>query len=203
MSQDLVSYALDIALQSHCEYSEARFHRTNDVTCFTRNGEPEPAAISDAEGIGVRVVYDGALAFGATNILTKQSMKDLVERLVKNAKYASSVTKEKVHLSEEETHVQKWSAEEKKNIQDVSVDSMISMLRELDRTVSNPISGVAFPNRNLFLWCNVEEKFYINSDGSRLESRVPRAAYFGLLTSIHDGKPTTISVPPRLCAARR
>ncbi|MDA4112273.1 MAG: hypothetical protein OK439_07005, partial [Thaumarchaeota archaeon] len=53
---DLVSYAVDLAGQNHCEYSEARIQRTTDVTCFTRNGESEPAAISDAEGIGVRVI---------------------------------------------------------------------------------------------------------------------------------------------------
>ena len=196
MSQDLVSYALDLASQKHCEYSEARFQKTSDVTCFTRNGDPEPAMISDAEGIGVRVVYDGALAFGATNVMSRQSMRDLVERLVKNAKSASNVIKEKTHLSSEETHVEKWSCEEKKSIQDVSVDSMISLLKDLDRTVSKPVSDVTFPNRNLFLWCNVEEKFYMNSEGSKLESRVPRAAYIGMLTTMYDGKPNTISIPP-------
>lgn len=187
---------MDIASQNHCEYSEARFQKTSDVTCFTRNGEPEPAAISDAEGIGIRVVYDGALAFGATNIMTRESIKHLVDRLIKNAEYASSIIREKIHLSREETHIQKWSAEEKKSIQDVSVDSIISLLRELDTAVSEPVSGVTFPNRNLFLWSNVEEKFYMNSEGSKLESRVPRSAFLGMLTSMYNGKPSTFSIPP-------
>ena len=42
---------------------------------------------------------------------------------------------------------------------------MISFLKEIDRTVSTPLSDVTFPNRNLFIWYNTEEKFYANSDG--------------------------------------
>ena len=133
MSHDLVNYALELTAKSHCEYSEARFQRTSDVTCFTRNGNPEPAAIVDAEGIGVRVIYDGALAFGATNLMSRENVKSLVERIVKNAKSASAVTKEKVHFSQEESHVEKWGVEEKKKLEDVSVESMISFLKEIDR----------------------------------------------------------------------
>ena len=196
LSQDLVNYALELAAKSQCEYSEARFQRTSDVTCFTRNGSPEPAVIVDAEGVGVRVIYGGALAFGATNLLSRENVKQLVERVVKNAKSASAVTKEKIHFSKEESHVEKWGVEEKKKLEDVSVESMISFLKEIDKSVSAPISDVTFPYRNLFLWHNTEEKFYLNSDGSKLESYVPRASYLGMIVCMYNGKPITISIPP-------
>ncbi|MDA4111998.1 MAG: TldD/PmbA family protein [Thaumarchaeota archaeon] len=193
---DLVSYAVDLAGQNHCEYSEARIQRTTDVTCFTRNGESEPAAISDAEGIGVRVISDGALAFGATNIVSKESVKSLVDRLVRNAKLAAEFTREKIHFSDEESHREKWEVQEKKKLEDVSVQSLISFLKELDSLLSPPISGITFPNRNLIIWTNIEEKYYENSDGSKLESRVPRVEYLGILTAFYEGRPKTISIPP-------
>jgi TldD protein len=193
---DLVPFAVEFARENRCEYSEARFQRTADVTCFTRNGESEPAAISDAEGLGVRVIYEGALAFGATNIVSRDSIRSLIERLVSNAKVASSVTEEKVHFSEEDSHREKWSVPEKKKIEDVSVQSLISFLKEIDKVLSPSLSGITFPNRNLIVFTNIEEKYYENSDGSKLESRVPRVEYLGLLTALYNGKPRTISLPP-------
>jgi len=196
LEQDLVSYAVDLAGQNHCEYAEARFQRTIDVTCFTRNGESEPAAIADAEGLGVRVIYDGALAFGATNIVSRETIKALIERIVKNAKSASSVAKERIHFSEEDSHREKWTVPEKKKLEDVSVEALISFLKEIDTVLSPSLSGITFPNRNLIVWTNIEEKYYENSDGSKLESRVPRVEYLGLLTALYNGKPKTISLPP-------
>src|SRR3974390_1825611 len=90
---DLVPFAVDLARRNQSEYAEARFQRTTDVTCMTRRGEPEPVASSYTEGIGVRLLLDGALAFGATNILSKESVTDLVDSLIRNAKLAAEINK--------------------------------------------------------------------------------------------------------------
>lgn len=196
MNQDIADYALAVAGQYHCDYFEARYQKTSDVTCFTRNGNPEPAVMADAEGVGVRIVFQGVLGFGATNILTNESIKQLVERIVKNAKAASGVVQDKVRFSEEERNVEKWSVPEKEKLEDISVESMISFLREIDNNISNPISEVKFPNRNLYLWYGADEKYYTNSEGSKLESRVPRVSYLGMVVCMYDGKPVMITVPP-------
>ncbi len=196
MSQDLVTFAVDKTSQSGCEYSEARYQKTRNVTCLVRNGVPEPASMVDAEGIGVRVIHGGALAFGATNQVSKENVATLVERLIKNAKSASLVLKEEVHLSEEKANTEKWVVDEKRKVEDVSVSSIILLLKEIDLTLREPINGVTFPNRNLYGGYEIEEKIFENSDGSKIESRVPRVAYFGVITALYDGKPTTISVPP-------
>jgi len=193
---ELVTYAVDLARRRNCEYSEARFQQTTDLTCFIRNGEAEPAAVSDAEGIGVRILFDGALAFGATNLVSKQSVTDLVDRLVKNAKVASSIAKEKIRFSKEESHVANWSVNEKKKLEDISAESMISFLKEIDRSIPESIGNVSFPNRNLIIFYSIDEKYFENSDGSKLRSRVPRVGYLCLLTSLYEGRPSTISVPP-------
>ncbi len=115
VESDFVPYAVDLARKNGCEYSEARFQRSFDITCFLRNGQPEPAAVSDAEGIGVRVVYNGALAFGATNLVSKESVSDLVSRLVKNARQASDGLKEKVKFSREEATLKTGEWTKKRN----------------------------------------------------------------------------------------
>jgi TldD protein len=196
VEQDIVSFAVDEARKAGCEYGEARYHRTADVTCLVRNSEPEPATMLDAEGIGIRVLCDGALGFAATNRVSNDSVRELVSSLVKRTKSASLVLREKIHFSSESASKEKWKADESKKVEDVSVSSIIELLKEVDSSLRNPVSGVSFPNRMMYCGWDVEEKYYENSDGSSLESRVPRVAFFCLLTSIYDGKPRTISVPP-------
>jgi len=195
-----VHRAVERAGQKGCEYAEARWQRTDDLVCYIRNGEAEPTQIASAEGIGIRVVLDGELAFGATNLLTAGSLDELTDRLVKNARAASNTMKGgKIRLSKERANTAKWVAEEKKKADDVSVESMISFLKEIDTTLKNPISEVSFPNRNLILGRSVEEKYFENSDGSRLESRIPRFFYLGMMVGMYQGRPSSISVPPGYC----
>jgi TldD protein len=196
LSQDLVTFAIDQAQSKGAEYAEARYQKTADLSCLLRNGIPEPVTMVDAEGIGLRILFDGALAFAATNRVSKERISVLTEKLIANARSASRILREKIHFSSEESHVSKWSAEEKKRVEDVSVESMISLLKEIDSTLSNSIEDVSFPNRMLSVGYEVEEKFYANSDGSRLESRVPRVYYQNILVSMHSGKPKTVSIPP-------
>ncbi|MCL4519896.1 MAG: TldD/PmbA family protein [Thaumarchaeota archaeon] len=198
-NHDLVPLAIDVARSEGCEYAEARLHSTSDVTCLTRNGEPAPAMIAEASGIGVRVLFRGALAFGAAKGIRpvrSESVKSLVNRLIRNARAVSLAASEKITFSKEEAHVEKWSSEEKRKVEDVSIESIISYLKEVDRYLSLPVRDVTFPNRNLFLGYNIEEKYFENSDGSKLESRVTRASYLGILVAMYEGKPSSISVPP-------
>ena len=122
-----------------------------------------------------------------------------MDNLTKNAKMASQVMKEKIHFSSENTNVAKWGVDERKKADDVSVETMISFLKEIDTTLQSPIADVSFPNRNLILGRSLEEKYYENSDGSKLVSRVPRFFYAGTMLALYHGKPTSISVPPGYC----
>jgi TldD protein len=196
MSQDLVAFAIDQAQSKSSEYAEARYQKTSELSCLLRNGVPEPATMIDAEGIGIRILFDGALAFGATNVATKERISALIDRLVSNAKSASRILKENIHFSTEEAHVSKWSAEEEKKVEDVSVESMISLLKEVDSTLSGTIEDVTFPNRILVAGYEVDEKVYANTDGSKIESRVPRVYYQDILVAMHNGEPKTVSIPP-------
>ncbi len=195
-NQDFVDYAVEQARAMGSEYAEARYERSSEVTCLLRNGVPEPAVMGDAEGIGMRLIFEGGLAFAATNEVSKEGIRALLDKMIRNAKSAASFSKEKIHFSEEESHVEKWSVDEKKKLEDVSVESLISFLKEIDATLKDPIKDVSFVNRLLFAGYDIDEKIYANSDGSRLEGRVPRVSYFGLLTALYSGATTTVSVPP-------
>lgn len=196
LDQELVDYAIEQARTLGAEYSEARYERTSEVTCLLRNGVPEPAVMGDAEGIGMRLIFDGALAFAATNAVSRDSVRALIEKMISNAKSAATYSTEKIHFSQEESHNEKWFAEEKEKLEDISVEALISFLKEIDNTVKDPIKDISFVSRLLYAGYDIDEKIYANSDGSHLEGRVPRVSYFGILTALYNGATTTISLPP-------
>jgi TldD protein len=198
--QDLVNYAVEEARVKGAEYAESRYQKTSAVACLLRDGVPEPAIMADAEGIGIRLIFDGMLAFAATNDATRDSVRSLIDTIISSAKGASSFSTEKIRFSGEDAHVEKWAAEENKKLEDVSVESMISFLKEIDSTLKDPIKDVSFAHRMLNLGYNIEEKIYANSDGSKLEGRIPRVHYSCLLTAFYSGATTTVSVPPGYAA---
>lgn len=166
------------------------------MACFLRNGEPQPAAISEAEGIDARVVLGGALAFGATNVVSKESITDLVSRLVKNARAASVGLKQKTQFSSEKTYTASWGVEEKKKLEHVEAEFLLSFLKEIDGSIPSSVSEVSFPNRNIIAYYSIDEKYYANSDGSSLKGRIPRVGFHCMLTGLYQGRPYTVTVPP-------
>jgi TldD protein len=96
--EDLAKLAVDYGLSLGAEYVEARLHRVLEVGCLLRNASPEPSILVDSNGLGVRARYKGALAFGATNTLSTQSVKELVEEVVKRAKASSRLVGEPARI---------------------------------------------------------------------------------------------------------
>ena len=50
-------------------------------------------------------------------------------------------------------------------------------------------------NESVDIDTSVEEKFYINTDGSHLLGRVPRVAFYSQIAAKYDGKLSAFSIP--------
>jgi TldD protein len=192
---DLAVHAVAVAGDLGASYCEARIQQVKGLEAILRNGEIQPGGISDSYGIGIRVVVNGALSFGAANKLERGAVSELCQRVVKNAKAAGELVKDKVSFTGEEGASSSWNAVEKKNMDDVSFDELISLLREVDSRIKNGWNDVKFPSRLLVVESSVEEKAYCNSNGAGLRSRVPRFSFYSILTAIKNGKAETVSIP--------
>ncbi len=184
MARFAVQYGRNLGAQ----YCEARFHRTKEIACILKNGLVEPAIIDDAAGLGVRVLHEGALAFASTNVLDKANVREVVSEAVKRARAARTLLPKKVRFSKEPAARRKWSAPEKRRIENVGVEKLLSELRDIDHIAVKSGAGVKIPNRLHLLSASVDEKVYTNSEGTSLQSRVPRINYLSYLTAVHDGK---------------
>lgn len=195
MDESLAYFAVDKARFLGAQYAEARIQRDLESQAILRNGSPEPAIIGDALGIGVRVLFDGALAFAATNILTHVSIRNLVEGAVKRAKSAAKFAKQKVGFSAEKSYQAKWAAPEKKSLENVGIEELASVLRDVDNSIKEGKKGVEFPNRLFFLRTMLVERLYVNSDGASWSGRVPRLQFHSYIATKHDGKITSVTIP--------
>lgn len=196
MSEDLLKFILDTAQKLGAEYAEARLHMTRGTGCMLRNGVLEPPVLQDASGVGIRIVHSGSLSFAATNNLSSENIKKMVENAIKRAKASSSISKQKIRVSNEKTIISNWAADERKSLENVGFDDLLYSLKDFDSIVKDGKGDVAFSNRLLVLATSLEEKVFANSDGTMLKSRVPRVSFHGFITASYKGELFTVTIPP-------
>src|SRR2546428_12315477 len=85
---DLVDFAVDYARQKGASYAEARYEHQTNEDFILKNSVLDALYFGEDAGIGVRVLANGGLGFGATNSMGKGGVKDLVGETVKIEKAA-------------------------------------------------------------------------------------------------------------------
>lgn len=176
-----LSWLLGHILRQGAEYAEVRSHRSVGLDVVMKNGLPEPPEYAEAHGVAIRAICDGALGFSSTNLLTREGLAAAAERAVRSAKAVAQSCK-RVSLSEERPVKAEWRAEHSRLPTSVEVGEIIELLGGVDREVVG-VKGVSFPNRLLVFGGSVEEKEYINSEGTEVRSLVPRVAGYFIITA--------------------
>jgi len=189
--KDLADYCVREARRLGAEYAEARVHGGKGTGFLLKNGEPQPSMIDDSFGIAARVIVKGAMGFGATNLLSRESVKELTATTVKMAKSTARLVREPISMGESKTATRKVKVAEKEPVEGADPSWLKSLLLEIDGRVvklARGADGVKIPNRIMVASAGVEEKYVVTSDGSKVESRVPRFNYFGILTALKGGE---------------
>lgn len=189
--KDLADFCIREARRLGADYAEARIHGGRGAGFLLKNGEPQPPMIDDSFGIAARVIVDGAMGFGATNLLSKERVKDLTASTFKMARSCAGLVKEPIAMGDSRTATRKVKVEEKEAVEGADPGWLKSVLVEIDKRVVKVAAGaggVKVPNRIMVASAGAEEKYIVTSDGSKVESRVPRVHYFGILTALKGGE---------------
>jgi len=192
-AKDLANLALHEAEKAGADYAEARVQGGVGYGFMLKNGEPQPSMVEDSFGIGVRVICGGALGFGATNLMDRQSVKGLTAKTVKMAKASKSLVKNPVKLDRSRAVKQKVFAQQKESVEGADASWLKSLLLEIDGRIEGGKKGkegdgsVKIPNRILVASSEMEEKYYVNSDGAEVEFMTPRIHFFAIMTAIANG----------------
>jgi TldD protein len=97
--QDLAGHAIDAALAAGAGYADARVVRRRTQLVATKNCEVDSVSDSETEGIGVRVLVDGAWGFAGDPRLSEQGARDAAVRAVAFAQASASRARVRVELA--------------------------------------------------------------------------------------------------------
>ena len=162
LDEDIAEYALKI---SKADYTEIRVEeiKGNGISFV---GELKGVESFHRHGFSIRIIKDGVVGFSFSNVLSRKSVKEAIENAMKN----------KVRIK----HIVKFGNEKMEEGKDVvkgkeaTIDEKIEYIKELDAISKN--------QKSFFYDDEIMEKYYVNSEGARIYSKIPRVSLYYLIT---------------------
>ncbi|MCK4481884.1 hypothetical protein KAU55_01565, partial [Candidatus Bathyarchaeota archaeon] len=170
MEKDIVDYTLEYARGKDVEYAEVRAQSQKLEQLMLKNGILEAFLSSVNTGFCVRILANGGIGFASTNKWTKDEAKGVVDLAYRFAKAAKR--KDKIKFAEEKAVETTWKVEQKKKIEDVDSETKIKQFLEVDKALTSQTVNV--PARVIQAIMQLTEKYFVNTEGSRISSFVPK-----------------------------
>ena len=181
MGKDLADFAVDYAIKNGADYAEARYEKVHGDSFLLKNSILEASGFDLSEGIGLRLILNNALGFVSINSLIKPKIKDSIDRGIKITKASSRLNKE-IKISREDIKNAKYAVLQKQKLSSVSPETKLNELLELDKSLKH------ISNRYFSFSSYTKEKYFINSEGIKITSIIPKINLFYFLTFVDKGK---------------
>ncbi|HXV58832.1 MAG TPA: TldD/PmbA family protein [Gaiellaceae bacterium] len=97
--RELAEHAIDVAVGAGAGYADARVVRRRSQHVATKNGEVDSLSDGETEGIGVRVLVEGAWGFACDPGLTPTGAREAALRAVAFARASSARARRRVRLA--------------------------------------------------------------------------------------------------------
>ena len=162
IDEDIAEYVLKI---SKADYVEVRMEEIKGME-ITYIDELKGVETFHNSGISIRLIKDGLAYFSFSNSPDKKSIKNAIE----NAMKIKARKKHKIRFSEEKMEIGRDIVKGK----DADIDEKINYLKELNDATSN--------HKSLFYHDEVMEKLYMNNEGAKIYSKIPRISLYYLIT---------------------
>ena len=174
---DLADYGMEYACDQGANYSEARLIDGQRTIFFLQNGNLISGSELPWTGIGFRVLSDGGLAFVSVDKLTKKEVVNAIDTGLKMARVSNP--KHKIDFGEPVSNVAKWQVPAKENLRDVTQETMLSQLSQMDGIAEK--HGIS-TRANIFE-AQSYTKYLVTSEGSKIEAELSMLKFFGILTA--------------------
>ncbi|MFB5614359.1 MAG: TldD/PmbA family protein [Candidatus Nitrosomaritimum yanchengensis] len=162
-SQDLADKAISYALSQGVDYCDARAEKQTRVSVLIENGEIEHAREKSDNGVGLRILKNGAWGFfSITNPESYDKIKEAIEKTIKNTKYYSEKKKIKSKLAP--IKINKITKEFPVIVKP-DLDSLIRIGLECDKIISESAKirkSIVSP------WFTENSKYFVSSEGSEI-----------------------------------
>ena len=164
----MVEYALKI---SKAKYMEVRMEKIEENEILFVNGVMKESNIKEKEGFSIRVI-DGSIGFYFSNEISREEIKKGVEKAEKMAKLGNK----RVGMSEEKMEEGRYEIHGK----EVDIEEKLDFIKSIDGEVKKHQRVFSYSDK-------ITEKIYMNSDGGKIISRIPRIYLYYLITVSNGG----------------
>ncbi len=161
--KQIAEWALNIASQKGASYADARAVSDRSRALATKNGRIGSASDSESQGIGIRVLADGAWGFAACDDLSRASVEATAARAVEIARASARVKKENVRMAAERPAVAEWTTPHKIDPFTTSVEQNLELLLKIDSELRS-VAGVTLAETNMNF--RREEQWFRSSEGA-------------------------------------
>jgi len=182
--QQLALDTLDLAVQRGASYADVRAAERRTEDLLVKNGQPERSTLEESAGLGVRVLADGAWGFAASSDLSVEALATTVDRALEAARAASHIQVELLHLLPRSGEVGVYATPVERDPFAVPIETRLALLIACCEAMQRrPAVRVAQAHLNLYR----EHKWFVSSEGSRLEQTVIETGGGLAATAVGDG----------------
>ncbi|MBT4334338.1 TldD/PmbA family protein [archaeon] len=176
MNKDLADFSIKYLKEKGVDYAEARLESKESNSFMMKDGNLEASSFDQGAGLGIRFLINNNLGFLAANKLDKVSIKAGLDKALRLTKRSARIG-DKIELSSEPISKKSYKVKQKKDVRDIGPDEKIKILTDLDKATTAQ-------HKYFSLSDHLSKKYYINSEGSRISSEIPRINFFYLMTLI-------------------
>ncbi len=179
MDLDLAEFALDFVSKKGVSYAEVRLENTNSNSFLLKNSVPQIAGFEETTGLGMRFILNKTLGFVSANDISKENIKKLIDKAILTTKAAGKL-RDETYLAKGTKNQKNYSVKEKIKAADLEPERKLKILNDIDKAImSTKINAIG---RYLSMGDTLTKKYYVDTEGSRIYSEIPRVNFFYFLT---------------------
>jgi TldD protein len=179
--KDILTRVIDVATKFGADYAEARAQKLSKTMLTLKESSVEAAKQGIENGVGLRVLVNGAWGFASIGALDFETLSNVVSDACKMAKAASSGLKTPIKLVKTKTFEDKVSAKSRKDPSTISIEEKIRTTSSMSDTIlsydkrvrSCTVDYLDLTGRNYFM---NSEGTYIEQDKLYVWSRITATA---------------------------
>src|SRR5436190_4980070 len=167
--RDLTDRALNTAAARGASYGDVRIVHRLDESVSVKSGRVEGVASGESEGIGVRVLVDGAWGFASSNRLEAAEIDRVAGEAVRIARASATALRHPVVLDDRPPATGSYATPVTEDPFEVPLEDKIGLLLGADAAM-NDVKGIAF-TESMYA-AQREWKTFAASDGSFTEQTI-------------------------------
>lgn len=192
--EDLTRLAVETAQAAGASYADARFVRSREEQVSVKSGAVQGLEAHAGQGIGVRVIADGAWGFASTTATTPEAVAQTARLAVRIARASATTKTHDVRLSELEPAHARVPHTARQDPFAVPLEERIALLLDCDQAMA---VDERIKVREGFIRLVREEKHFASSEGADIyQERIETGAGLEARAVAPDGSDTQVRSYP-------